>query len=210
MRNQPLAALPPIHLSSASSEMGESGAPARESVPRRQHRAVGVVEQVHAFDGGRSEVGQGGVVVDDRQVELTVGQPLMQVRHVVVHDDQAHCWVLLLEPGQNGRQEGRQCRGERAQAQATAASTRQRCHLLLGGVQARDHGPCVPRQNDAGFGELGGPTRAIDDRLTQGAFERGDVLADRRLGHAERVRSGGEGTAVRDLDEHAEPAYLSH
>ena len=210
IRNQALDALPPTQVSSDELGQAEAGAALRQVVPARQHRSERVVEQVHALQVRRSQVGERLVVVGDGQVELPVMEPRVQARHVLVHDGEPDRGVLLLEPGQHRRQERRQRRGERPEPQPTEASTGHRGQLLLGGVQPRHDGARVPEQDDARLGQLRRPAGAVDDGLADRALERGDVLAHRRLRQPEGIGRCGERTPVRDLGQHPEPTYLRY
>jgi hypothetical protein len=51
---------------------------------------------------------------------------------------------------------------------------------------------------------------ALDERCPGLAFERRDLLRDRRLGDVQRLRGGGERTAGRDLAEDAETSDIEH
>jgi len=178
-------------------------------VPGREQRAVGVVEQVHPLDAGRGEVGERGVVVGDRQVELALEQPVVQPRHVVVEHPEVHVRVPLLEPRQHRRQERRERRREGTEPQPPAAPSGQGSDLLLGGVEPGDDRPGVPYQDHARLGELHRPAGPVDDPLPDRPLQCRDVLAHRRLGHPQRLGRGREGPPVGHLGEHLEPAHLS-
>jgi len=64
--------------------------------------------------------------------------------------------------------------------------------LLLGAVEAGADGRAVTDQGSAGFGQFRRARAALDQRQPGLAFQRGDVLADRRLGQAQRLGGGGE------------------
>ena len=57
-------------------------------------------------------------------------------------------------------------------------------------------------------GRLGAPPRAIDQRGAGALLEARDLLADGRLGDAQRVGGGGERAAVDHLDERLQLAQI--
>ena len=131
-------------------------------------------------------------------------QPL----HVVVDDGQAHLRAATLEPAEDAGDERGQRGGEAAQAQPAVPASGDLGQLLLGGVEAGDHGAYVPDQGRSGLGELHGARPPLDQLHAQCCLQRRDLLARRRLGHAQRVGGGGERSPFGDLVQDPETATL--
>ena len=82
--------------------------------------------------------------------------------------------------------------------------------LLLGAVQAGADGRAVTDQGSAGVGQFRRARAALDQCQPGVAFQRGDVLADRRLGQAQRLGGGGERAARGDLAQHPDATDVSY
>jgi hypothetical protein len=68
----------------------------------------------------------------------------------------------------------------------------------------------VGQQRTAGVGQADRADAALHQPGSGLLFERGDLLADRRLGVGQRLGRGGERAPDRDLPQHPETAWIEH
>ena len=97
---------------------------------------------------------------------------------------------LLAEAAEQRGEDARADALEDADAERPGRSFGERGHVCLGGVELRDDRVRVPEQELPGLGQRHGPraARTLDEPLADDALEVRDLLADRRLGVAERAR----------------------
>ena len=151
-----------------------------------------VVEEDDPLQLGVRSLRQGGVVVDQRDVELAVVQPGKQRLQVVIENGQPDSGSLVAEPGQGRWHERRQGGREAAEPESAGPPANDLGELLLGVLDPGEQRPAVPRERMAGLGERGRPTASLDERDLEMPLQGGHVLAHRRLGQPQLAGGGGE------------------
>ena len=165
--------------------VGEELQGLERAVEQRRHRESEV--ELAALDEPQQVLVRRGL----GQLELDV-RPL---GHEAAHDGGEHARADALE---------------RADPEPAALALRERRHVRLGGVQARDDRLRVAEQERARLGEGDRPRAAgsLEQALADEPLERLDLLADRGLRVAERRGRAPEGALARDRLEGREMTEL--
>jgi hypothetical protein len=134
--------------------------------------------------------------------------------------ERAHVWPLVdlkMEVGIGLRESGGRSREyshadtlERPHPHGSGAALRKALELSVGDPHASEHGLGMAQQQGRRGSEAGRPAAAgaVDQRLADETLERGDLMADRRLGVAELVGGSAEGSGDLDRLERGEVAQL--
>ena len=128
------------------------------------------------------------MVVDERQVDLPGAQQRAGLVGLGLDHAQLHLGVAAVEHGDGLRHQRGAGTLEAREAQPAAAQPGDRGQLLLGSVQAAEDRVGVLHERTARIREAHAARAAVHQTGAGLALERRDVLADRRLGEAERLR----------------------
>ena len=192
----------------------------RQAVERAEARALAVRQLV--FGGDDEDVGVAHQLLElerpleerehrERQIELaTLDEP----KEVVVRSG-----LLQLElDARPGVEEAAHQLGndlgadtlEGADPEGAGLALDERGHVGLGGVQPRDDRLGVAEEEPAGLGQRYGsrPARPLEQPLADDPLKGLDLLADRRLRIAERLRGAAEGALARDSLERGQMPHL--
>ena len=150
------------------------------------------------------------VVVDERQVDLPGAQQRAGLVGLGLDHAQLHLGVAAVEHGHGLRHERGAGALEAGEAQPAAAQPGDGGQLLLGRVQAAEDRVGVLHERAAGVGEAHAARAALDEPGAGLALEGGHVLADRRLGEAERLGGRGERALRRHLAKDLHAAHVEH
>lgn len=168
----------------------------RQRPPARHQQHVRIAQQLPGSEG---PVGQRRH--RERQVETALfdgrDQRLIVVR---LERPDAHAGPGAHEVAEQLRQNPRAHALEHPHPKLASGPRRVGGKVGLGRVQAGDDGVRVPHQQFASFGEVdhARAARTFDEPLSDQLLERGDLLADRRLGVAELAGGATEGTGLGD------------
>src|SRR6185369_11901427 len=83
-----------------------------------------------------------------------------------------------------------------------------RLEVALELLRQRQHAPRMPHDQPAALGQLDAASPPVEQATARIPLERADLLADRRLADAKRLRGRRERPAVRDLGERSELAQI--
>ena len=186
MRRQPLAIVDAIQGSSARS-LSESLRRLRERVVGAEDRVVGVLHQRGQLEVGGERARHRVVVVDERQVDLPRAQQRAGLVGLRLDHAQLDLGMAAVEHGHGLRHERGAGALEAREAQPPAAQPGDGGKLLLGGVQAAEDRVGVLDQRATGVGKAHAARATLHEPGAGLALERRDVLADGRLGEAERL-----------------------
>ena len=209
MRRQPLATVDAIQGSSARS-LSESLRRFGERMVGGEDHVVGVLHQRRELEVRGERARHRVVVVDEREVDLSGAQQRAGLVGLGLDHAQLHLRVATVEDGHGLRHERGAGTLEAGEAQPAAAQPGDRGQLLLGGVQAAEDRLGVLHERAAGVREADAARAALHEPGAGLALEGGHVLADRRLGEAERLRGRGERALCGDLAKDLHSAHVEH
>jgi hypothetical protein len=113
-----------------------------------------------------------------------------QSRCVVLTDLQRDAGISLAAFAQDlGRECVGRCRAGEADAQHTRVTRSERPHAHLQGLRLAQQAAAIDKQKLAAFGERDALGMTKKERRAQGFFQRADLLAERRLLHAQALGS---------------------
>ena len=150
------------------------------------------------------------MLVDEREIQLPAGEPWDQSLAMVVDHGQVDLGVALVEDRDGAGDQGRDGGGEAGKAQSATPQASDLAELLLGLLQAREHGLGVSQEGTAGVGEAYRSHAPFHQPGPCLPLEGGDLLADRRLGERQRLRGGRERAPGGDFPQHAEATWIQH
>jgi hypothetical protein len=130
--------------------------------------------------------------------------------HVVVHDREHDSGLLASQPRERRGDERGERGREAAEAQPAGPPAGDLGQVLLGAVQAGVDHLSVADEYVAGLGQRARTRAALHEGQPDFAFQRGDVLAHRRLGQAQRVGRGRERSPRGDLAQHSDAAHVTY
>ena len=150
-----------------------------------------------AASSGASFIGS----ITNEQVDLAALEPRFEL--VVdrrLRELDLHFRERLLEPADERGEEARADALVGADAERPGRALGERREIGLCGLHPRDDRLRVAKQQLPGLGERDRPrpARALDQLLADGTFQCRHLLADRRLGVAERARGTAERAVLRD------------
>nr|WP_270071154.1 hypothetical protein [Streptomonospora mangrovi] len=137
----------------------------------------------------------------DRDVHRAGPQQVERLGRLGLPQPDVEAGMALGQQPDRGGHQGRPGRGERRQPHGARPQVGERGQVVGGGPQPRRDGLGVAQQHRARLGQPH-PARHADHQRQAGlAFEGAQVLADRRLGPAQRAGRAPDGARAGDLAE---------
>ena len=180
-------------------------------VPRADHQAQGLAEQVLALDFRQVLAGKGNA-----QVQAIFGQGRLQAILGHFLDAQADARIALVEAAEQGPgQVSGEGRGQ-GQAQRAAAQVLHVMHGSPGGLQVLQGTPGIGDIGLAGIGQAHAAPGTVEQRRSQGLLQLLDLLRQGRLRHVQRLGGAGEvavlgnGQQVTDMTQEHDGSNYRH
>lgn len=148
-----------------------------------------------------------GVVVDQREVDVVVGQQSHGLRRLVLADLELDGRMRLGQRGEHRHERAPDRGGEPCDAHDPGRLD-VRIEVCAGGVERREDRHGVLREPQSGRREAHPATRGLDERSSRLASQHGELLRDRRRRVSQLIRDGAHGAAPGELEQKPEPPWV--